>query len=89
MDVRLGAGKRRRRVLLHGWQLLPVGIVGYRSAEVTFGGVDTADLLSSTMRAKHLPGLSFIGDVADVTGHLGGNNFQWAWSFGFVASDAP
>ena len=59
--------------------------MGYRSAEVTFGGVDTADLLSSTMRAKHLPGLSFIGDVADVTGHLGGNNFQWAWSFGFVA----
>ena len=67
------------------WQLLPEGTEGYRTAEVTLGGVNTADLSSSTMQAKHVPGLYFIGEVVDVTGHLGGYNFQWAWSSGFVA----
>ena len=67
------------------WQLLPAGTEGYRTAKVTLGGVDTANLSSSTMRAKHVEGLYFIGEVVDVTGHLGGYNFQWAWSSGFVA----
>ncbi|MGB2007591.1 MAG: NAD(P)/FAD-dependent oxidoreductase, partial [Candidatus Puniceispirillaceae bacterium] len=67
------------------WQLMPAGTEGYRTAEVTLGGVNTADLSSSTMQAKQVPGLYFIGEVVDVTGHLGGYNFQWAWSSGFVA----
>ena len=67
------------------WQLKPAGSEGYRTAEVTLGGVDTAALSSKTMQAKNLPGLFFIGEVVDVTGHLGGYNFQWAWSSGFVA----
>ena len=67
------------------WQLKPAGSEGYRTAEVTLGGVDTAELSSKTMQAKNLPGLFFIGEVVDVTGHLGGYNFQWAWSSGFVA----
>lgn len=67
------------------WQLKPAGSEGYRTAEVTLGGVDTAGLSSKTMQAKNLPGLFFIGEVVDVTGHLGGYNFQWAWSSGFVA----
>ncbi len=70
---------------VNGWQLLPDGTEGYRTAEVTVGGVDTADLISSTMRAREVPGLYFVGEVVDVTGHLGGYNFQWAWSSGFVA----
>ena len=67
------------------WQLMPAGTEGYRTAEVTLGGVNTADLSSSTMQAKQVPGLYFIGEVVDVTGHLGGYNFQWAWSSGFLA----
>ena len=67
------------------WQLKPAGSEGYRTAEVTLGGVDTAELSSKTMQAKNVPGLFFIGEVVDVTGHLGGYNFQWAWSSGFVA----
>ena len=67
------------------WQLMPAGTEGYRTAEVTLGGVDTDDLSSSTMQAKQVPNLYFIGEVVDVTGHLGGYNFQWAWSSGFVA----
>ncbi len=67
------------------WQLKPAGSEGYRTAEVTLGGVDTAALSSKTMQAKNVPGLYFIGEVVDVTGHLGGYNFQWAWSSGFVA----
>ena len=58
---------------------------GYRTAEVTLGGVDTNALSSKTMEAKNVSGLYFIGEVVDVTGHLGGYNFQWAWSSGFVA----
>jgi predicted Rossmann fold flavoprotein len=64
---------------LAGWQLVPIGTEGYRKAEVTLGGVDTRDLSSRTMESKQ-PGLYFIGEVVDVTGWLGGYNFQWAWS---------
>ena len=67
------------------WQLMPAGTEGYRTAEVTLGGVNTVDLSSSTMQAKQVPSLYFIGEVVDVTGHLGGYNFQWAWSSGFLA----
>ena len=58
---------------------------GYRTAEVTLGGIDTNELSSQTMDAKAVPGLYFLGEVVDVTGHLGGYNLQWAWSSGFVA----
>ena len=67
------------------WQLLPNGTEGYRTAEVTLGGVNTDGLSSKTMEAKQVPGLFFIGEVVDVTGWLGGYNFQWAWSSGWVA----
>ena len=70
---------------LQNWSLLPVGTEGYRTAEVTVGGVDTDELSSKTMMAKQVPGLFFIGEVVDVTGWLGGYNFQWAWSSGWVA----
>ena len=73
---------------LHGWELHPVGSEGYRTAEVTLGGVDTAGLESRTMAAKAVPGLYFIGEVVDVTGWLGGYNFQWAWSSGWAAGTA-
>ena len=72
---------------LTGWSLKPAATEGYRTAEVTLGGVDTRDLSSKTMESK-MPGLYFIGEVLDVTGHLGGFNFQWAWSSGFVAGHA-
>ena len=72
---------------LGGWSLKPAGTEGYRTAEVTLGGVDTRDLSSKTMESA-TPGLYFIGEVVDVTGHLGGFNFQWAWSSGFVAGEA-
>ncbi len=65
---------------LGDWQLAPNGTQGYAKAEVTLGGVDTHALSSRTMEARHCPGLYFIGEVVDVTGHLGGYNFQWAWS---------
>lgn len=70
---------------VNSWQLEPAGTEGYRTAEVTVGGIDTACLSSTTMQVKTLPGLLFIGEVVDVTGHLGGFNFQWAWSSGFAA----
>ncbi|WP_373188062.1 NAD(P)/FAD-dependent oxidoreductase [Halopseudomonas sp.] len=70
---------------LNGWILKPSATEGYRTAEVTLGGVDTADISSKTMEVKHQPGLYFIGEVLDVTGHLGGFNFQWAWSSGYTA----
>ena len=70
---------------LKGWALLPSGTLGYAKAEVTLGGVDTGELSSKTMEAKPAPGLYFIGEVVDVTGWLGGYNFQWAWSSGWVA----
>jgi predicted Rossmann fold flavoprotein len=65
---------------LHCWQLIPAGTEGYGKAEVTAGGVDTRELSSKTMESKKVPGLFFIGEVVDVTGHLGGFNFQWAWA---------
>ena len=74
-------------VQLGGWLLKPAGTEGYRTAEVTLGGVDTRDLSSKTMESA-TPGLFFIGEVVDVTGHLGGFNFQWAWSSGFAAGEA-
>ena len=76
---------RKLGQLVNDWQLTPNGTEGYRTAEVTLGGVDTNELSSKTMEAKAVPGLHFIGEVVDVTGHLGGYNFQWAWSSGFVA----
>ena len=70
---------------LHHWQINPGGTEGYRTAEVTLGGVDTDELSSKTMEAKKVKGLYFIGEVMDVSGHLGGYNFQWAWSSGWAA----
>lgn len=70
---------------LHGWGISPNGTEGYRTAEVTLGGVNTDELSSKTMESKKVSGLYFIGEVVDVTGHLGGFNFQWAWSSGFAA----
>ena len=65
--------------------VIPSGTEGYKTAEVTLGGIDTKEISSSTMECKKHPGLYFIGEVLDVTGHLGGHNFQWAWSSGYVA----
>ncbi|MGL5009085.1 MAG: NAD(P)/FAD-dependent oxidoreductase [Paracoccaceae bacterium] len=67
------------------WRIMPVGSEGYRTAEVTLGGVSTAGLEARTMEAKGVPGLYFVGEVVDVTGWLGGYNFQWAWSSGWAA----
>ncbi len=75
-----------RRV--HEWILRPAGTEGYEKAEVTAGGVDTNELSSKTMETKKVPGLFFIGEVVDVTGHLGGFNFQWAWASGAAAGRA-
>ena len=72
-------------VSINAWIINPVGSEGYRTAEVTLGGVDTNEISSKTMMSKKNPGLFFIGEVVDVTGHLGGYNFQWAWSSGYVA----
>ena len=79
---------RRLAAALNGWRLAPTGTEGYRTAEVTLGGIDTGDLDSRTMQAKAVPGLYFIGEVVDVTGWLGGYNFQWAWSSGWCAGMA-
>ena len=73
---------------INRWKVTPSGTEGYRTAEVTLGGVDVSELSSKTMEARSQPGLFFIGEVVDVTGHLGGYNFQWAWSSGFVAGEA-
>jgi hypothetical protein len=70
---------------LQAWTIIPSGTEGYKKAEVTIGGVDTAELSSKTMVSKKVPGLYFIGEVIDVTGQLGGYNLQWAWSSGWVA----
>jgi len=72
----------------HSWSLTPSGTEGYEKAEVTAGGVDTDELSAKTMEAKKVPGLFFIGEVVDVTGHLGGFNFQWAWASGVAAGRA-
>ncbi|MDB0046181.1 NAD(P)/FAD-dependent oxidoreductase [Candidatus Pelagibacter sp.] len=70
---------------INAWAINPTGTEGYRTAEVTLGGIDTEEISSKTMMSKKHPGLFFIGEVVDVTGHLGGYNFQWAWSSGYVA----
>ena len=80
-DVRL----RSVADLAQRWTLTPAGTEGYAKAEVTLGGIDTAGLSSQTMEAKAVPGLYVIGEAVDVTGHLGGFNFQWAWSSGYAA----
>ena len=74
--------------LTHDWPLTPDGTEGYAKAEVTLGGVDTTELSSKTMEARRVPGLFFIGEVVDVTGWLGGYNFQWAWASGHAAGEA-
>jgi predicted Rossmann fold flavoprotein len=73
---------------VHEWVVRPVGTEGYGKAEVTAGGVDTGELSSKTMESRKVPGLFFIGEVVDVTGHLGGFNFQWAWASGACAGRA-
>lgn len=78
---------RRVGETINDWRVTPNGSEGYRTAEVTVGGVDTRDLSSKTMEANKVPGLYFIGEVVDVTGELGGFNFQWAWSSGYVAGE--
>jgi hypothetical protein len=72
----------------HAWAISPAGTEGYEKAEVTAGGVDTGELSAKTMESHKIPGLFFIGEVVDVTGHLGGFNFQWAWSSGAAAGRA-
>ena len=73
---------------LNRWQVTPSGTEGFKKAEVTAGGVATTELSSQTMETKKVPGLYFIGEVLDVTGHLGGYNFQWAWASGFAAGQS-
>ena len=72
----------------HEWTITPAGTEGYEKAEVTVGGVDTDELSSKTMESRKVPGLFFIGEVIDVTGHLGGHNFQWAWASAHAAAKA-
>jgi predicted flavoprotein YhiN len=73
---------------LKGWEVRPTGSEGWSKAEVTLGGIDTRDLSSKTMEARDVPGLYAIGEALDVTGWLGGYNFQWAWSSGWCAGQA-
>ena len=73
---------------INNWQIIPSGTEGYRTAEVTLGGVDTSEISSKTMEAKKQKGLYFIGEVIDVTGHLGGFNFGWAWASGYVCGES-
>ena len=76
---------RRVAKQIHDWVITPASTEGYRTAEVTLGGIDTDELSSKTMECKRQPGLYCIGEVVDVTGHLGGFNFQWAWASGQAA----
>lgn len=82
--------KERKQIAanLHDWQVIPSGTVGYSKAEVTCGGINTHALSSKTMECTEVPGLYFIGEVVDVTGQLGGYNFQWAWASGYAAGQA-
>ena len=84
-------GSRRLREIgaeLNHWKLRPTGTEGYPKAEVTVGGIDTGAISSKTMESRDVPGLYFIGEALDVTGHLGGYNFQWAWASGYAAGSA-
>ena len=86
-----GIGAKRLREIAHGlqhWRIAPAGTLGYNKAEVTLGGVDTRELSSKTLQTNVVEGLYFIGEVVDVTGHLGGFNFQWAWASGHAAGVA-
>ncbi|MEO1719835.1 MAG: NAD(P)/FAD-dependent oxidoreductase, partial [Pseudomonadota bacterium] len=89
-DLATIADKRLSEIehALFNWSFNPNGTEGFAKAEVTAGGVDTADLSSRTMEAKDVPGLYVIGEAVDVTGWLGGYNFQWAWSSGVAAGSA-
>ena len=83
--------KKDRQALVHQiqrWQVKPAGTLGWKKAEVMLGGIDTDALDSKTMKAKNIPGLYFIGECIDVTGHLGGHNFQWAWASGYACAMA-
>ena len=82
------AGLEKFEREVHAWSVVPVDAEGYEKAEVTAGGVDTDELSSKTMESRKVPGLFFIGEVVDVTGHLGGFNFQWAWASGAAAGRA-
>ena len=75
-------------IQLHHWKIKPNATEGYRTAEVTLGGVNTAELSSKTLESQKIPGLFFIGEAVDVTGWLGGYNFQWAWSSAWAAGQA-
>jgi predicted Rossmann fold flavoprotein len=81
-------GLEQAEAALHHWTIVPSGTEGYEKAEVTAGGVDTAELNARSMECRNVPGLYFIGEVVDVTGHLGGFNFQWAWASGAAAGRA-
>ena len=83
-DKELRAAEER----LKRWSFRPTGSEGFAKAEVTVGGISTAELSSKTMEARKLPGLYAIGEAVDVTGWLGGYNFQWAWASGVAAGDA-
>jgi predicted Rossmann fold flavoprotein len=82
------AGLEKFEREVHAWSVVPADTEGYEKAEVTAGGVDTDELSSKTMESRAVPGLFFIGEVVDVTGHLGGFNFQWAWASGAAAGRA-
>ena len=73
---------------LNHWKITPTGTEGYKKAEVTAGGISTDELSSQTMEVESVPGLYFIGEVVDVTGQLGGYNFQWAWASGYAAGQS-
>ncbi len=73
---------------IHNWKIVPAATEGFEKAEVTAGGVGTSELSAKTMESRKIPGLYFIGEVVDVTGHLGGFNFQWAWASGVAAGQA-
>ncbi len=93
LDLHVPEGWSNRDLLaleqeIHRWTIKPAGTEGYEKAEVTSGGVDTDDLSSKNMESRLVPGLFFVGEVVDVTGHLGGFNFQWAWASGFAAGTA-
>ena len=84
----INLSKKKIQILsnnINYWKIIPSGTEGFAKAEVTIGGVDSNEISSKTFEAKKVKNLYFIGEVLDVTGHLGGYNFQWAWSCGFAA----
>jgi predicted Rossmann fold flavoprotein len=88
IDSWTNSGLKQVEQLAHAWTVTPAGTEGYEKAEVTAGGVDTNELSAKTMESRKVPGLFFVGEVVDVTGHLGGFNFQWAWASGAAAGRA-